>query len=874
MPPRVSEPTAAAPVSAEPPAAGPSRRSRVWRWVQPLIALALFAAGIAVLQADLRRVSYATIRATLRSLPHGALWWAVAFTLLNYAVLCLYDLLAFRYIGKRQTWWKVALASFTGYAISNSVGWAVISGTSVRYRFYSRWGLTAGDISRIIIFYNGTFWLGLLVLGGYSMAFDPHPDLVTLAGPLAVHAAGALMLGIAGAYALAALVWRKPIHLGGFRAPIPPPGTVLLQFLLSTVDWALAGAVLYVLIPHTGLDFPEVLSAFIAAQLLGLISHVPGGVGVFEGTMAYLLRGYGVPAELVSSLLLYRLVYYLVPLVMALAFLVADELRLRRHAIARWGGAFGALTGQVTPKVLAVFTFLAGVVLLVSGATPVERERVHWLARYLPLVVIETSHFLGSVLGVGLLFISNGVYRRLRFAWYVAAAALAMGIAASLLKGVDYEEGFFLAALLAALGVSRPAFDRRAHFFAARFSPGWFASVVAVVGASIWLGFFAFRHVEYSSELWWRFAMDADAPRFLRASVGAFVAILAFGVLRLMRPAPPEVVEPTPRDLEDAGRLVAGQPHTQPFLVYLGDKSLLFSPERDAFLMYGVQGKTWVALGDPVGDPACTNALIRQFFGRCDDFGGIPVFYQVSKDKLHQYADFGLTFVKLGEEAFVPLQSFALDGAERKPLRLVLNRFARSGMRFRIVPPGQVETVLPEVRAVSADWLAHKAVAEKGFSLGFFDEGFVRRFPMALIESDGRVEAFATVWPGPDGTELSVDLMRYRASAPKNVMEVLLLQVMLWGKENGYLRFNLGMAPLSGLEMSAVAPVWTRMGSWLFERGGTLYNFQGLRAYKEKFHPVWEPRYLAYPGGLNLPRIMADVSALIAGGYRRIFRRG
>jgi phosphatidylglycerol lysyltransferase len=842
--------------------------------MQPLIALVLFAAGIAVLQADLRRVSYATIHDTLLSLPHGALWWAVAFTLLNYAVLCLYDLLAFRYIGKRQTWWKVALASFTGYAISNSVGWAVISGTSVRYRFYSRWGLTAGDISRIIIFYNGTFWLGLLVLGGYSMAFDPHPDLVTLAGPFVVHGAGALMLAIAGAYAAAALFWRRPIHLGGFRAPIPPPATVFLQFVLSTVDWALAGAVLYVLIPRTGLDFPEVLSAFIAAQLLGLISHVPGGVGVFEGTMAFLLRGYGVPAELVSSLLLYRLVYYLVPLGGALAFLVADELRLRRHALARIGGAFGALTGQVTPKVLAVFAFLAGVVLLLSGATPVERERVHWLAEYLPLAVIETSHFLGSVLGVGLLFISNGVYRRLRFAWYVAAAVLAMGIAASLLKGVDYEEAFFLAALLAALGVSRPAFDRRAHFFAARFSPGWFASVLAVVGASVWLGFFAFRHVEYSSELWWRFAINADAPRFLRASVGAFVAILAFGVLRLMQPAPPEVVQPTEQDLEDAGKLVAAQPHTQPFLVFLGDKSLLFSPERDAFLMYGVQGKTWVALGDPVGNPDCTNALIRQFFGRCDDFGGIPVFYQVSKDKLHRYADFGLTFVKLGEEAFVPLDAFGLDGAERKPLRLVLNRFARSGMRFRIVPREQVETVLPEIRRVSEDWLAHKAVAEKGFSLGFFDEGFVRRFPVALIESDGRVEAFATVWPGPDGAELSVDLMRYRATAPRNVMEVLLLQVMLWGKENGYRRFNLGMAPLSGLEMSAVAPVWTRMGSWLFERGGALYNFQGLRTYKEKFHPVWEPRYLAYPGGLSLPRIMADVSALIAGGYRRIFRRG
>jgi len=379
--------------------------------------------------------------------------------------------------------------------------------------------------------------------------------------------------------------------------------------------------------------------------------------------------------------------------------------------------------------------------------------------------------------------------------------------------------------------------------------------------------------VDYSSELWWRFALREDAPRFLRASVGATIAILAFGVLRLMRPAPPEEVPPTDEELEEAGRLIALQPTTPPYLVYLRDKALLFNPERTAFLMYAVQGKTWVAYGDPVGDPAAHAGLLRQFFGRCDDFGGIPVFYQVPKESLHRYADFGLTFVKLGEEAWVPLEGFHLDGAERKPFRLVLNRFARSGMRFRVVERDEVPALLAQAREVSDDWLREKDVGEKGFSLGFWSDDFVRRFPMAVIEDEGRIVAFATVWPGPDGTELSVDLMRYRTDAPKNVMEVLLLQLMLWGKERGYRRFNLGMAPLSGLEMSAVAPFWTRVGKFLFERGGALYNFQGLRTYKEKFHPVWEPRYLAYPGGLNLPRILADVSALVAGGYRRIFRR-
>jgi phosphatidylglycerol lysyltransferase len=249
------------------------------------------------------------------------------------------------------------------------------------------------------------------------------------------------------------------------------------------------------------------------------------------------------------------------------------------------------------------------------------------------------------------------------------------------------------------------------------------------------------------------------------------------------------------------------------------------------------------------------------------------VFYQVRKERLHQYADFGLTFVKLGEEACVELESFHVDGADGKPLRLALNRFARSGMKFRVVPVPEVPALLPQLSEVSAEWLAHKRVSEKGFSLGFFAPEYVLRFPVAVVEEEGRVLAFATVWPGPDGQELSVDLMRYREDAPRSVMEVLLLQLILWGKEAGFRRFNLGMAPLSGLELSAVAPMWARVGHFLFEQGEPFYNFQGLRTYKEKFRPVWEPRYLAYPGGLALARVMADVSALIAGGYRGIFPR-
>jgi phosphatidylglycerol lysyltransferase len=201
----------------------------------------------------------------------------------------------------------------------------------------------------------------------------------------------------------------------------------------------------------------------------------------------------------------------------------------------------------------------------------------------------------------------------------------------------------------------------------------------------------------------------------------------------------------------------------------------------------------------------------------------------------------------------------------------VLNRMPRDGMEFEVVPRESVPAILDELREVSDEWLEHKGASEKGFSMGAFDPDYLSRFPVALIRVAGRVMAFSNVWTAASRDELSVDLMRFREDAPKSTMEALFASMLRWGKEQGYAWFSLGMAPLAGLQAGPVGHPWSRVGHWLFRHGEAFYNFQGLRGYKEKFHPRWEPRYLAYPGGIQLPRILADVAALIAGGYRRIF---
>jgi phosphatidylglycerol lysyltransferase len=836
-----------------------------WRRLTPLLGVALLIAAVYALQDQLKTHTLGELWRAIASLPPAAIGLAILLTIVNYAILTGYDQLAFQYLGKPLAWWRVTLASFVGYSISNNLGFAMISGATARYRFYSRWGYSNDEIVRVIGFYNATFWIGLLLLGGSSLIIAPPPGLATLIGHDWARPIGAIFLAIPVLYVVAALTRRAPIRIGRISFTLPSPRLVAGQFVLSTLDWALAALVLWFLIPVAHAPRPpllETMSAFLAAQFAGLVIQVPGALGIFEVGM-YVLLGPGTSKEdLIAGLVAYRAIYYLLPLVAGLALLVIDEWQERQHLFQRWGRSISALTISLAPPLIGGFAFIAGAILLFSGATPATAVRLDFLLHTIPLPVVALSHFIGSLVGLGLLLLSQALIRRVDAAWTLAVGSILVGIVAELLKGLDFEEATVLVVLLILLVRARREFDKRSNLFENMFSTGWFIAVSFVVLSSLILGLAAFRHPN-DQEVWW----------FARSMAGVGIVLITFAVRFLLRTAAPPLPPLTKADFADLDRVIQGQRSSTPYLAYLGDKAILWNATRTAFLMYAVRGRTWVALGDPVGPVREGGLLVRRFLEMVEEADGIPIFYQVKKDHLHRYADFGLAFAKAGEEALVPLATFSLDGGSRKKMRLFWHKLAKDGATFRIVSVADVPAIMPALREVSDEWLAMKGGAEKGFSLGFFNEQYLERFPVVVMEVAGRIEAFANVWPGPSKAELSVDLMRHRPSAPKNAMEGLFIFLMLWGKAEGYEAFNLGMAPFSGLEATEFASFWNKVLSYLYRYGRTFYNFQGLRAYKDKFDPVWEPKYLAYPGGLALPWVFADVSALIAGGYRKVLLR-
>lgn len=180
---------------------------------------------------------------------------------------------------------------------------------------------------------------------------------------------------------------------------------------------------------------------------------------------------------------------------------------------------------------------------------------------------------------------------------------------------------------------------------------------------------------------------------------------------------------------------------------------------------------------------------------------------------------------------------------------------------------------MPDLARVSDAWLSGHAGGEKQFSLGGFYPRYVQEFPVAVVRWEGKIIAFATIWTTARRDAFSIDLMRYVQEGPRNIMDYLFVELMEWGRSEGYTAFDFGMAPLAGLDDRPLAPMLSRVGRLIYDRGEEIYNFQGVRHYKDKYDPTWQPRYVAAARKWTIPLIMADAGLLASGGMAGLAKR-
>ncbi|MCA9215149.1 MAG: lysylphosphatidylglycerol synthetase family protein, partial [Planctomycetales bacterium] len=523
----------------------------------PLFMVCMLLAALWLLHHELSEYHLRDFLRSLAEISSAKVALAVGLTILNYIVLVGYDLLAIRYIRQTMSFPRIALASLLGYAVGNNFG-SLLGGSTIRLRLYTAWGFSAVDIVKLVLILSVTFWIGLFALAGVVFIVEPLPIPERLHIPVATTLPLGILLGSSAiAYAVLCAVRRKPLKIRQWEFSPPPVGLSLLQYVVASLDLMVAASVLYVLLPASlEVGYFHFLAIYLLALVAALFSQVPGGLGVLELVLLVLLSP-SEPQAVVGALLAYRAIYYLIPLAIGLLVMGANEIAMNRQHVGKAAAVLGRWTTFVAPRLLALTVLVAGMMLLFSGATPAEHGRLKLLREMLPLPVIELSHLLGSVVGILLILLARSLQRRIETAYYVVSALLIGGIAFSLLKGFDYEEAAILSAMLVTILPCRRHFYRKGALLTERFSPSWFATIVLVIGCTIWLMSFAYKHVDYSGELWWQFAFRGNAPRSLRAMAVVTLITLAYTSSRLFRSKPEEPEMPTESELETARQIVA-----------------------------------------------------------------------------------------------------------------------------------------------------------------------------------------------------------------------------------------------------------------------------------------------------------------------------
>jgi len=521
----------------------------------------------------------------------------------------------------------------------------------------------------------------------------------------------------------------------------------------------------------------------------------------------------------------------------------------------------------------SLLTGLVGIVNLLSAVTPGTHSRIEWLREIFPFEARAGGHLFSALSGFLLLTLAMTLLRRKRLAWMLVIALLIVSMISHLIKGLDYEECLLSGVLLVQLLLMRNVFTAQSD------RPSMVQGFRVLIGALLFtlaygtLGFFLLDR-QYSTPFSLSGALVQTLAMFFTADnaglqptgrFGRFFAssiyivgasTLLYALWMLLRPvifwggAGSAERQQAQAIVEQYGRSSLAR------FTLLDDKSYYFSPSGQTVIAYVPKGRGAIALGDPIGPVADRAEAILGFQQFCDRNDWQPAFYQTLADDLEIYQSLGFQTLKIGEEAVVDLSKFTLEGKPGKNLRTAMNKLTKQGYRVAFYPPPIADSLLQELRAISDEWLTHMEGAEKKFSLGWFDDDYLRECEIAVVhDKSDRPVAFANIIPEYQIPEATIDLMRHQADIERGTMDFLFVSMFQHFKALKYEGFNLGLVVLAGVGETPESTRVEKGMNYLYEHLTQFYNFQGLRAYKDKFHPEWEPRYMVYPKLAALPDV-------------------
>lgn len=633
----------------------------------------------------------------------------------------------------------------------------------------------------------------------------------------------------------------------------------LILLVVSSIEWL--GASLFfgylLRLYNPSISYGVAICTYIVAMIIAMASFLPGGFGSFELMCVLILRHFGHDTTgLAASILIYRMLYYIVPWVLGMLGILWTMLKpkLKKEQTA-------ALSQEFMVKVLFYLCLLVGGYFLLSAIEPEYGTRFPKANELFYSEIDFWTRSLHFFVGVFMLAFSRGIHHRLKSAWWAILVLFCVGAFVLLPNHFSLKSTLIYFAFVALIYFSRDYFDRDSIPYESKNFFIWCGLLLAVpIGVAmisfvlhngIYEGYYFLHEIGH-------FMME-HRHLVIVYIVFALVTSYVIGWFISRRICPEAMTEEERAHFFELVSLYGGTEFTH--LAHLKDKRVFFNEKKTVAFLYRPYKSHILVLGDPIGKREDFEDAIDEFEHYVTEYNMVLSFYEVSGKNLELYATEGYSFMKIGEEAFMDLEAFTLVGKKFAYFRNIYNRMNAGMYEFKLAFPEHSKALLEEVKALSDLWLGSKK--EKKFSVGYFDEVYLNESTLALVYVDGVLEGFANLRPFYDEKTLSIDLMRIRPNGANAVMDAVFLGVILWAKENGYKRFSLGMAPFANVGLKKYSKRKEKLLRYAFEFGNQIYGFKGLRRYKEKYRPDWENRYLIFRGESRLPLVLLALAKTI-----------
>ncbi|MBL0848399.1 bifunctional lysylphosphatidylglycerol flippase/synthetase MprF [Mammaliicoccus fleurettii] len=817
------------------------KRKKIFSLVKLLFICTILCVVIYVLHNEIGKIDFKKTIVLFREMNTAYFVGIILLGVLSVSVLSLYDIMLKQSLKISLPIHKILSISYIINTFNSILGFGGLIGAGLRIYSYRN---DVNDKKELI---KSVSLLLLSMLSGLSL-------LCVL-----------IVLGIFNADTLLAnIYWAKIVlYIGSLFLPL----FIIFSFLkpsirrdrflgvkftiVSALEWLAASFLLFIILKalHINIDYAHLVGIFVIAALSGLISMIPGGFGAFDLVILLGIKSLGVPEEQVLlALLLYRVAYYFFPFIIALGLSTIEFGGIAKKYIEE--SKFYTPAMDTTSFIKSVQSdFMAKIpslsLGLLSGITGFVLYFNHILILY---DAIYSHHFmfysiilaLHTASTLMLLICAKGVMSGTMRSTLMSIISVIVMLIVCILSNSTIIAFLWLAILLVLLFIGY----KKAIVVKKNMTP-----IKIVLSGILIFTMFIFNRIVsvnylnlYPHEVT---KFDKYAVFTMFWIVLAILCLLGVCITFMLSKKYQKSVS-TNSSYETINNIINNHEGSYvSHLAFTGDKSFFVNKDEDVFIMYRYTMNAVIVLGDPIGNKDKFNETLNDFYDQMYFLGYDIIFYQVQSKLLSLYHDYGNVFFKLGEEALIDLNGFSLSGKKKRGMRATYNKLESESYQFEIINTPYSEEDIKMLQTISDSWLGEKK--EMNFSVGAFNLDYLNKAPIAVIRNvSNEIVGFCTLMYTNYNQSVSIDLIRWNKDIDISMMDALYIHMLLWAKEEGYKQFNMGMATLSNVGLNKHAYLREKFAAKVFENMNSLYSFQGLRNYKQKYAPDWEPRYLVY----------------------------